>query len=232
MSPDVYSLSLETWQFFVTLTYRSEDEAKNHVKVPGIDERRRMLFAFVRKLAKGSKTNKEGERIEKVHFSKLLWACREERGEFKGRYHFHILISGLPPGRLNTAERFVIKSMWKAVGGGFADVRVFDSQLSGVQYILKGLEVWSRSRANAYEMQKFDNSDTGREVILANACAEKWAQGSGKLRPTEGTGMSDISALSLVDRRKMVANRTKQAPAYDGGLWIPNAHPAGVSFVR
>lgn len=232
MSPDVYSLSLETWQYFVTLTYRSEDEGKNHVKVPDRDERRRMLFAFLRKVAEGSKKNRDGKRIDKVHFSKLLWAVREERGEFRGRYHFHILISGLPPGRMNTVERFTIKHLWREVGGGHSDVRVFDSQLSGVQYILKGLEVWSRSRANAYEMCKFDNSELGREVILANALLEKWGAGSSKPRPTEGTGMSDISAPSLSDRRKLVAKRTKEAPAYEGGLWIGNQHPAGISFVR
>ncbi|WP_050028240.1 hypothetical protein [Verrucomicrobium sp. BvORR034] len=232
MSPDVYNLSLETWQYFVTLTYRSEDGEKNHVSVPKVDGRRHMLFAFLREVAKGLKKNGEGKRIDKVHFSKLLWAAREERGEFKGRYHFHILISGLPPGRMNQTERFTIKEIWKRCGGGHSDVRIFDTRLSGVQYVLKGLEEWSRSRANAYEMRKFEESDYGREVILANACVEKWARGSVKPRPTEGTENTDTSGLSLSGRRKAAADRTKQAPAYEGGLWVPSMHPAGTSFVR
>ncbi|QIF02782.1 hypothetical protein [Roseimicrobium sp. ORNL1] len=232
MSPDVYTLSLETWQYFVTLTYRSEDGEKNRVTVPKEDDRRKMLFAFLRSILSTKRDKKTGHAIDKVHWKGLLWAAREERGELNGRYHFHILVSGFPPGRVNAVQRFAMRAMASRVGFGHSDVRVFDASLSGVQYVLKGLDEWSRRHANAHEMCKFDGRDgTDREVILADAFVKKWADVRRKPKPSEGSGKPDISAQTLVHRRELVAQKTKETPAYHGGLYAPNMHPAGVSFV-
>jgi hypothetical protein len=232
MSPDVYTLSLETWQYFVTLTYRSEDGEKNRVSVPGSDERRKMLFSFLRSILATKRDKKTGHAIDKVHWSRLIWAAREERGELKGRYHFHLLVSGFPPGRVNAVQRFAMKAMASRAGFGHSDVRAFDPTLSGVKYVLKGLDEWSRRSANAYEMGKFDSRfDSDREVILADAFVKKWADVRRKPEPVKGTGMTDFSAPSLFVRRTRTAKATRELPAYAGGLYQVNMHPAGISRV-
>ena len=190
-----------------------------------------MLFQFLRSIAKGFKRDKKtNARIDGIRWDMLLWAAREEAGELNGRYHFHVLLSGLPLGRFNQTERFVLKAAWKKAGGGHADVRVFDPALPGVAYVLKGLEQWSRSLANAYEMRKFE-ARYDREVILAHAFLDKWGKGARSLG-TSGRTMPERSGLSLSDRRTRSAKRTKELPAYHGGLYQTNMHPAGISFVR
>jgi len=238
MQPTAYMLSLFRWQYFVTLTFASADTGGRPIEVPSCGRRRKMLFAFCREVAKGLKRDGGGKRIDSIPFSALSWVAREERGEQGGRYHFHLLLKGLPPERENTVERFAIKSIWSGLGGGFSDVRVFDTQLAGVNYVLKGLEQWSRQAANAYEMGRFvENDGVDRELIVSNACLERWRQEFADMTraTTAGTRSAVITGVSPVDRETWKPARATETPeeAMDrrryGRL---NMHPAGVSVVR
>lgn len=237
MQPLSYLISSHRWQLFVTLTFNSRDERGRPVKVPGVGARRKMLFAFLRETAKGLKRDRTGRRTDSIPFHALSWVAREETGELNGRYHFHLLLSGLPPGRLNTTERFVIKSIWTGVGGGHSDVRVFDTQLAGVNYVLKGLEQWSRAQANAYEVGKFrEVPGVDRELIVSNACLEKWRQGFAERTraTTAGTRSAVNTGVSPVGPGNGTAKRAKETPEEVARRRYERfgSHPAGVSFVR
>jgi len=232
----VFNASLHRWQFFVTLTFASRDERGNLLAVPSYAERRKMLFAFLRECAKGQKRNKEGIRIQSVPFPALLWLAREERGETGGRFHFHILLDGLPPSRVNKSEGYALKSIWRKLGGGFADVRTYDKRADGVSYVLKGLDEWSRVNANAYEMGKFNADEKDRMLILSNSCARKWCEQVTKTRASSAARSAVITGVRLsAPQTRGNHKRTKETPAeLEARIranWL-NAHPAGVSFVR
>lgn len=258
MHPIAFHASLHQWQLFVTLTYESRDERGNALKVPDEAGRRKMLFAFLRRagFTKRHKVKPDlaermnareyrrrteqaanGVHVERVPFKHLLWMAREERGEVGGRYHYHILLGGLSPSTLNKSTCFALKGLWTSIGGGFADVRLFDTSLPGVKYVMKGLNEWSPALANAYEMRKAGVETENRELILAECCVRKWAQQPREPRATKG-GACDrlINRTPLSDRRKLVTHqRTKETleelQARIRNNWL-NAHPAGVSFVR
>lgn len=232
MHPVAYNASMHRWQLFITLTYRSKDDSGNSVRVPKEEERRKMLFAFLRRVALGLKrSRKTGARIEVIPFGALLWVAREEQGELNGRHHFHILLDGLPPSRINHTERFAIKAIWSDLGGGHSDVRIFETRLSGVQYVLKGLAGWREANANSYELRKFDDRHEDKSLILANSCVKKWAR-LRKQGGTEGT-QPLIRAVSPVGRRELAMQRAKETTEAELRRSIGlNMHPAGVSFVR
>lgn len=235
MHPVAFHASLHKWHLFVTLTFRSRDERGNALNVPREVERTKMLYAFLRQAAKGRKKDKAGRAIERVPFRFLRFIAREEKGERGGRYHWHILLEGLPPSRLNHAERFVLKSIWNDVGGGFADVRSYDSRLPGVSYVLKGLEGWSQSHANAYEMGKFSDDHEDRRLILSGSCIRQWGVSARDARASGGTRNRLVSSgVRSVGLRKRALKRAKAIPARDlrEGINALNMHPAGLSFVR
>lgn len=235
MHPVAFQASLHRWDLFVTLTYSSRDKRGRPLKVPTEVERTRMLFAFLRQVAKGRKTDRSGHAIERVPFRFVRWIAREERGESGGRYHWHILLEGLPPSRINRTECFVIKTIWNDCGGGFCDCRAYDTRLPGVSYVLKGLEGWSQRHANAYEMRKFGADQEDRRLILSDSCCRQWAQSSGYEGASGGTRNRKACGVRSVGGRKAAARRIKETPeeqvtrAYHNAL---NMHPAGVSFVR
>lgn len=228
-----FNASLHSWAFFVTLTFDSKDECGNAKRVPGYGDRQKMLFAFLREVAKGNKRNKQGKRIESVNFPSLLFLARDERGELRGRNHFHILLDGLPPTRKNLSECNVMKAIWKGLRGGHADCRLFDTRLKGVTYVMKGLEQWSRVHANAYEMAKFTEDEKDRMLILSDSCARKWAQESYTTKASLGSRDAVITgARSLFGRKAESRKTTKEELEVmlrrSVGL---NMHPAGASFV-
>lgn len=227
MNPVTYNISLARWQLFLTLTYASKNEEGQALKVPNSTERQRMLFAFLRDAARGAKRDgASGKRIDCVRWNSFFWVAREERGELNGRHHFHILLDGLPSSRLNRTEHFALKALWTSLGGGFADVRIFDTRLSGVRYVLKGLEGWSKVNANAYEASKFTDDHEGRQLILADSFVRKWAARRATPRASEGA-YPVSTALRSVGGRESAIQRAKET------TWLAlNMHPAGVSFVR
>lgn len=234
MDPIAFNASLHSWAFFVTLTFTSRDKAGNAVNVPGFGDRRKMVFAFLREVAKGNYRNKQQKRIHSVNFASLLWLAREERGEQGGRYHFHILLDGLPPSRINRTECFSIKSIWTGLGGGWSDVRLFDARLDGVDYVMKGLAQWSPLHANAYELAKFSQDEKDRMLILSDSCCRKWqhrgqtAGASSNSRDAVITGARSLTGKTA-GGRKWTKEKLEDALRFKMGL---NKHPAGVSFVR
>lgn len=234
MHPVAFHASLNRWQLFVTLTYESRDKAGNALKVPTEIERTRMLHAFIHQVAKGRKRDSHGKAIDRVPSRFLRWIAREERGERKGRYHWHILLEGLPPGRVNSTERFVIKTIWNDVGGGHSDVRAYDARLPGAMYVLKGLEGWSQTHANAYEMGKFDEDQKDRRLILSASCVSHWGARSRDARASGGALYPKASGVRCVGGREAAISRAKETTrrALEGTLHVLNMHPAGVSFVR
>ncbi len=233
MHPVVFHASLNRWQLFVTLTYNSRDKRGNALKVPKEKERDRMLHAFIREVAKGRKRDKQGRAIDRVPSRFLRWVAREEKGERKGRYHWHILLEGLPPGRINHSERFVIKTIWNDLGGGHSDVRSYDNRLPGVSYVLKGLEGWSQSHANAYEVGKFDDDQKDRRLILSESCVRHWGARSRDARASGGALYPIASGVRCVGGREAAIVRLKETTEQELRRSIGlSMHPAGVSFIR
>jgi hypothetical protein len=233
MHPIAFHASLHRWQLFVTLTYNSRDKRGNALKVPREVERNKMLHAFIHQVAKGRKKDAHGRAIERVPSSFLRWIAREERGERGGRYHWHILLEGLPPTRVNDSERFVIKTIWNDIGGGYADVRAFNSRLSGVLYVMKGLEGWSQSHANAYEVGKFGDDHKDRRLILSTSCVSHWGARSRDIGASGGALNPISSGVRSVGGREAAIGRLKETTEQELRRSIGlSMHPAGVSFIR
>lgn len=144
-NPELGALSLVDWRFFLTLTFKGAE----------LSERKRvtMLFAYLRKVA-----SKSG-----LHFSRLLWVVRTERGESFGRLHFHALIAGFPATWSTQGHCNSLESLWREVGGGHARASLYDPNLDAVRYILKGGDkeaqsLASRKAGDDYEFSKFGSS--------------------------------------------------------------------------
>lgn len=240
MNPLSYHASLHHWQFFVTLTYGHDGVGG---KVPVELVRKKMLFAFLRQVCLGRYKTKQGERLHRSRWHDLLFLAREEQGEIGGRYHFHLLLGGLPPARHNASEANVMISIWKECGGGIADVRMYDARLDGVSYVLKGLEQWSFEGANSYEVAKFDSQGTAMP-ILSDSCVKvwskalrKWGTRAKEVEASSGTGAAVITGPSLSARRKLGKRNHRRAETQASlqsrirSNWLGH-HPAGVSVLR
>jgi hypothetical protein len=151
-SPDIWTLSLIEWQFFGTLTFKQ-------LRLP---ERVRigMFFAALREFAD----------TYQVHFPKLLWCLRFEKGEATGRPHFHYLLAGLPRQGMNKGANFCQMEHWELQGGGMARVHLFDQRLNGVGYITKCLGESSELGGDVYESSKFGG---GHCTLMLSHSAEK-----------------------------------------------------------
>jgi hypothetical protein len=138
MNPEKHLLADIPWQFFSTWTFKSL-KVRESVWL-------KMFVAVI---------NDQAGNFG-VHFSKILWALRYELGEQSGRPHFHALIAGLPESGASVATCFSYMKLWEKAGGGQARVRVYDSTLAGVEYVLKGVdEAFTNVGANWYEVNKF-----------------------------------------------------------------------------
>lgn len=163
-----WNARLEAWQFFATLTFANPE--------PSQPAKSRILFAWLRQVARGYRDRQSGHFTNGVPWERFGWLVRGELGEMGGRHHFHALLCGLPKRRVNPAECFAQMKKWESLCGGHARVRVFDARLDGVEYTLKGLETSPREGANAYELNKFSMEAAGRELILSECLARKWAR--------------------------------------------------------
>jgi hypothetical protein len=138
MNPEIYALSLIDWQFFASLTFKSERLSEA--------VRLRMFFALLRRQA---------DHLG-VHFKQTIWCLRTERGEATGRLHYHALIAGFPKHVLTTATCFSFMRIWEQLGGGMARVTLYSPRLDGVGYVLKGGdEEYRRAGGDFYETRKF-----------------------------------------------------------------------------
>lgn len=174
-SPDVYNLTRIPWQFFGTLTFRSE-------RLPE-QVRRNMWFSYARKTCDDLG----------VHFLRSLWCLRQENGELTGRRHFHYLLGGFPKSAITIQTCMVLKSHWQKllvsdgkgrlnpawnVGGGWAEVRVFNRSLNGVGYVskcLSGQAFGASLGADLYEMSKFGLESA--ELVLSKGASAKLMRG-------------------------------------------------------
>ena len=138
MNPEIYALSLIDWQFFVSLTFKSE-RLSDAVRI-------KMFFALLRRQADNFG----------VHFKQTIWCLRTELGEATGRLHYHALIAGFPKHVPTTATCFSFMRIWEQLGGGWARVTVYSPRLDGVGYVLKGgEEEYQRAGGDYYETRKF-----------------------------------------------------------------------------
>lgn len=159
--PEMRALTVVRWQLFATLTFKSS-EMSDRV-------RDSMFLAFIRKI----------ENASRVQPHRLLWCCREERGEIGKRLHFHSLIGGLPSKRVHPGSCFQFMRFWGHCGGGHARVRVFasdvDSPEGALGYTVKGLDALNGE--DFYESSKFGSrraqltlSESVRRVVRS-ACS-------------------------------------------------------------
>lgn len=218
------SLSLFRWDQFATLTYGSNAADKPSCDPPAPMVRRRMLFQWWRQIAESYG----------VPWDLFIAAAREECGEKGGREHWHSLVGGLyhVPGRgvvpspNPTSDTFRLVNLWTARCGksaGIADSRAYDARLSGVEYILKGLEGWNYSTlaANAYEVAKFDDFQADRQLILTPALI-RWLS------------MRSRNRRHLKAREVKKLSRDRSAPGVSNSVPTPArfVHPADTSLPR
>jgi hypothetical protein len=138
MNPEVYALSLIEWQFFASLTFKSE-RLTDAVRI-------KMFFALMRRQAENFR----------VHFKKIIWCLRTESGGATGRIHHHALIAGFPQHARTKATCFAFMKIWEQLGGGMARVTLYSPLLDGVGYVLKrGEAELKRAGGDFYEIRKF-----------------------------------------------------------------------------
>ena len=90
-TPEIHVLNRINWQFFGTLTFKSE-RLPERVRL-------QMFIAYLRQFS----------RQFGLTFPKLFWCLRQEHGELTGRRHFHYLIAGAPASLANLTT-------WRPVG--------------------------------------------------------------------------------------------------------------------
>ncbi len=166
-NPELHSLSRVEWQFFCTLTFRSEN-LTDRVRLS-------MFFSWLRTSAE----------LSGVHFKRLLWCLRREKGEGTGRLHYHVVIAGLPSSYCNRITCFALMAKWEKLGGGMARITQYVGTLDGIDYILKGAESGSQAARWAgdyHELSKFGESC---EVTLS------------------------VSAIAYLDQRGLLGRRGK-----------------------
>jgi hypothetical protein len=146
--PEVHVLNRVGWQFFGTLTFKSE-------RLP---ERVRLGLYFA--LLRESKT------VLGTKFAYLLWCLRQERGEMGGRRHFHFLLAGTQERTVIPTSCFWLQAKWEQLGGGMARIRVFDTRLNAGSYMLSRSGFDENIGADVYESAKF--SDKACELMLAD----------------------------------------------------------------
>lgn len=129
-----FSLALLDWDIFATLTFKNLST-----------ECKRWQQAW-------SHLQDAGKSLA-VPYSELLIALRSEHGEQGGRPHFHYLLGGTGA-KSNLSLAFRLRYWWHQRTGGGAEVRAYDWQLAGADYIEKCL-----SGANEYELKKFNSAD-------------------------------------------------------------------------
>lgn len=143
----LHTLQRFEWQFFGSLTFRSE-------RVPEA-VRLKMWASLYREVASWSHISEK----------KLIWFLRMEHGEATARLHFHFLLGGLPPGYHVRERAYACMGAWQAFGGGIPRIRPYRPGGEGPDYPTKCLGI---DNANLYEGQKF--SKQGESVVISNAC--------------------------------------------------------------
>ncbi len=146
-NPELYLLGHVPWQFFCTLTWPNAMLRKSEAL------RITTLFSWLRAVA---------ELPQGLHFKRMLWCVRREKGDRTGRPHFHAVIAGLPSHFCNRMTCMAMANTWERLSGGHGRVSEYVATLDGIDYILKGKEmsesVASRWAGDYHELSKFGGS--------------------------------------------------------------------------
>jgi hypothetical protein len=175
MKPELDSIAQVEWQWFCTLTFKSEHVAET-VKV-------KMYFSWLRSIA---------DKLS-VHFKKVLWVLRMEHGELTGRFHFHALIGGLPEHTWNRSTAFMMMHTWENLGGGIARCYRFNPALDGVGYILKSSEtLLAVQSGNFFEVQKFGVADVILSKSIVRALNARREDKGGRRHPAQCKAAQEV----------------------------------------
>lgn len=162
MRTEIPALSRIDWQLFLTLTLKDEKRSDDWAV--------KRYFALMRQTASWNK----------VHFLDLLWCLRSEKGDRTGRRHYHALWGGLPEYTIHRHTCFAIKNEAEALGLGMTRVYVFNRNLDGVGYLLKGLEACDEMRSQGqslYEFSKFQSSLVMLSISILRAISGREHRG-------------------------------------------------------
>jgi len=168
IAPAHYHALEEDWQFFSTLTFAGK--VTPHPEL-AFSLQKRWLDQVSRPILHASTGS-------------ILWLSREELGEQNGRFHLHLLLGGIrDASRVNSRTCLALMSEWEKVtqrrlgAAGMARIRVFQPNLRGAEYVLKGLQEitdWSARAANSYELHKFSAEDKNRTVRICRLAVMRW----------------------------------------------------------
>lgn len=193
-----YHLQKVRFHAYVTLTFGANwNSAKTRNKV----ER---LYSWLRFIY--------GHHCEDRALNGKIWLAAEELGEMNDRYHVHLLLGDFPK-RPTKTDCFAMQHAWKETfKGGFAKIRPYEPSLSGVSYVLKGLDLvdlravssevakvrietlagahvgrtTTYAGANAYEVGKIGQQyEQGLEVTLSLGLQSLLQAGANSRRGTE-----------------------------------------------
>lgn len=181
-----FSLSLLPWDVFATLTFKNP--------LPSEHRRWRLAWRHLHQVSDSLG----------VPYSRLLIALRSESGELGDRPHFHYLLGGTGVSNTYSLAHWLANIWTKLANGAHGEVRPYNSQLAGADYIEDCLG------ANSYELAKFNRSDRlecSRSVMFrvrndlrglaANgACKPVRTNMGGGESPTLGSGLGDNLLLS------------------------------------
>lgn len=117
--PEAHALRKIHWQFFVTLTFRSN-----------------CLIWATRKCLMVSWLRDVASSVPRTHFRKLLWVSRFECGRGL-RGHFHLCIAGIPAALANGALCKHLEALWRRRTHARAEALLYDNARDGVGYTLK-----------------------------------------------------------------------------------------------
>ena len=179
-NPELHALAAVNWQYFCTFSFRGEKHCARFGP--------QMFVALVRTQAQSFG----------VHFKKMLWCLRRERGESTGRSHLHAVIAGLPPSA-GPRNCLALMSQWERLGGGIARVSVYNSSLDGLDYILKGsglTESTAKRWAGDYhELTKFGGScDVTLSESVVRYLGNRFASGQRGTGPRKSGGTDTASS--------------------------------------
>lgn len=117
--PEAFALSRFYWQLFATLTFVAPPTTRAS-SLP-------LVFAWLRDVA----------RTGGIHFRRLMWILRFERGAKGDRGHYHLCLAGLTPTLLGPRLCDSLQVSWRTRCGGLSEVALYDQGRDGLGYVLK-----------------------------------------------------------------------------------------------
>lgn len=143
-------------------------------------------------------------------YSKLLIALRSERGEVGDRFHFHLILGGSGSSNFHSMSHWLAHE-WARLTQGHAEVRPWDPQLAGADYLEKCL-----GGGNLYELGKFNKAD--RLELSASVfravnfgLRSYWQHNAGK-GMRKNTGADEVPASVLSTGVNLALSQVRTSP--------------------